>query len=130
MSAQRFIDLLALTRAHDPQLYAWVAAGWSAAVDGDDIRVALELSGSRGTRHRNRLLIAVADDIAPGQSPFKQGEALALAVDRALGGHDDGPCRRIRSARAYGKLPRTARQLYNIIRNEKQSAEFHNDLWI
>lgn len=124
MSVERFRRLLDVVRAY-PALYSWLADGFAAVEDGRDLAEALELSGHRALRARNRLLANAAQLALPGARPWRQAGAVLDAIPLAVETRDRSALSRaIRDAAFYAKLPGSQRGIYNILMTEKSAAQF------
>jgi len=122
VSVERYRRLLEVVRAY-PALYSWLADGFAAVEDGHDLAEALELSGHRAIRARNRLLAEAAQLAMPGGRPWRQAGALLDAIPVAVTTRDRSRLSRtIRDASFYAKLPRSQRGLYNILATEKPAS--------
>lgn len=116
MSAALYRRALRLARGNDPELYSWLADGWAALEDGNNLAVALGFRGPQAKPARNRLLRAAAEALAPGKRPWAQAEALRDAIEQAdYSQCDTATAQLIQDVQLYGCVPRTERQLYKLL---------------
>ncbi|WP_353222528.1 hypothetical protein [Salinisphaera hydrothermalis] len=104
----------------------WLADARLALLEGGDLATALDLRGGRAIRDRNRRLAEIAHRLAPGAAVGRQAALLAHHVRRALRDQARSDIAAdIRDLALYGCVPRSRRQLYTILQNQKDIAQKH-----
>lgn len=134
MSAERFGQLLVLTREQDPALHRWLSEAHQRWQQGERLEQALELAGGRAVRLRDSALIAAADGLDPkGQlSTWARAGRLALRIgsfERAIWpryrndptANSEGVTQALIQAFRLGvSIPRTQRSLYSVLKNSSE----------
>lgn len=105
-------DLLAQGEPLPPASAVWLVRSIDRLLAGDDPVAVLDLGRAGALRERNRLLCQAAAEI--DGTPYQKATALASLVRRHQAGRQ-APGQIVQASLA-APLPKTTRQLYNIIR--------------